>query len=107
MSAVERLAEQWNSTPDYLGSDYDRGRVEQRHMMTTQLLEAIAEDRAGVVTEEPDITALRAARAETWDEAIAAVFAWWAAPEDERPGLIVNPYGVGLPLEQGDEVSDA
>lgn len=46
---------------------------------------------------EPDIEALRAARAETWDEAIAAVFAWWAAAPEDRPAVVVNPYGVGLP----------
>ncbi|HWU30211.1 MAG TPA: hypothetical protein VN041_14100 [Microbacterium sp.] len=43
---------------------------------------------------------LRAARAETWDEAIATVFAWWSAPEGERPATIVNPYGVGLPVDE-------
>ena len=32
------------------------------------------------------------AKAEAWDEAIAAVAAWWQTPEDER-GVIVNPYG--------------
>ena len=36
--------------------------------------------------------ALRAVKAEVWDEAIAAVAAWWQTPEDER-GVIVNPYG--------------
>lgn len=56
-----------------------------------------------VVSEEPDVTALRAARAETWDEAIATVFAWWSTPEGERPAAIVNPYGVGMPAEQENE----
>lgn len=32
------------------------------------------------------------AKAAAWDEAIAAVAAWWQTPEDER-GVIVNPYG--------------
>ena len=53
-SAVERLAEQWNTTPDHAPTEYDRGRVEQRHAMTLQLLEAIEADRAGVVAEEPE-----------------------------------------------------
>lgn len=53
-SAVERLAEQWNTTPDYAPTEYDRGRVDQRHEMTMQLLEAIEADRAGVVAEEPE-----------------------------------------------------
>lgn len=51
----------------------------------------------------PDVAALREARAETWDEAIETVFAWWSAPEGERPALIVNPYGVGMPVEQEDD----
>jgi len=52
-SAVERLADQWNATPDNSSTDYDCGRVDQRHDMTTQLLEAIEADRAraGVVAE--------------------------------------------------------
>lgn len=49
---------------------------------------------------------LRAARAETWDEAIAAVFAWWSAPEDERPLAIVNPYGVGLGSSEPADLSE-
>ena len=36
---------------------------------------------------------VKAVRAETWDEAVAAVFAWWSTPEDER-GVVVNPYGM-------------
>lgn len=36
--------------------------------------------------------AVTEAKAEAWDEAIAAVAAWWQTPEDER-GVIVNPYG--------------
>ena len=38
---IEALAEKWNSTPDYAPSDYDQGRVDQRHAMTTELLEAL------------------------------------------------------------------
>lgn len=45
---------------------------------------------------EVDAEALREARAETWDEAIAAVHAWWSMPPEKRPAVIVNPYGVGL-----------
>lgn len=45
MSAVERLAEAWNATPDYTPTEYDHGRVDQRHDMTMQLLEAIDADR--------------------------------------------------------------
>ena len=36
--------------------------------------------------------AVTEAKAAAWDEAIAAVAAWWQTPEDER-GVIVNPYG--------------
>jgi len=39
---------------------------------------------------------LRKARAEAWDEGVAAVFAWWATPEEDRPLGIVNPHGLGL-----------
>lgn len=53
-SAVERLAEQWNTTPDWAPTVYDHGRVDQRHEMTRQLLEAIEADRSGVVAEEPE-----------------------------------------------------
>lgn len=45
---------------------------------------------------EVDAEALREARAETWDEAIAAVHAWWSLPPERRPAVIINPYGVGL-----------
>lgn len=41
VARIEALAEQWNSTPDYAPSDYDQGRVDQRHDMTGQLLEAL------------------------------------------------------------------
>lgn len=44
-SAVERLADAWNATPDYTPTPYDQGRVDQRHEMTMQLLEAIEADR--------------------------------------------------------------
>lgn len=44
----------------------------------------------------------RAARAEAWDEAIAAVFAWWAAPKDRRPSAVINPYGVNPFADGGD-----
>jgi hypothetical protein len=47
---------------------------------------------------DDEIENLRAARAETWDEAVAAVFAWWSTPEEARPIAIVNPYGVGTKL---------
>lgn len=53
-SAVERLAEQWNQTPDWAPTVYDHGRVDQRHEMTMQLLEAIEADRARAVAEEPE-----------------------------------------------------
>lgn len=55
-SAVERLAEQWNQTRDWAPTPYDQGRVDQRHDMTSQLLEAIEADRVrgGVVAEEPE-----------------------------------------------------
>lgn len=53
-SAVERLADQWNATPDWAPTVYDHGRVDQRHEMTMQLLEAIEADRAGVVAEVPE-----------------------------------------------------
>lgn len=41
LARVRALADQWNETPDYTVSDYDRGRVDQRHDMTGQLLEAL------------------------------------------------------------------
>lgn len=44
-SAVERLADQWNTTPDWAPTVYDQGRADQRHEMTRQLLEAIDADR--------------------------------------------------------------
>lgn len=52
LSAVERLAESWNATPDYAPTEYDRGRVEQRHEMTMQLLEVLAANKE-VDTPEP------------------------------------------------------
>jgi hypothetical protein len=42
-TAVEALADQWNETPDYTASEYDQGRVDQRHAMTEQLLAALAQ----------------------------------------------------------------
>ncbi len=53
--------------------------------------------------EAGEISALREARAKTWDEAISAVFAWWSAPPEQRPAGIVNPYGIGLPVESEGE----
>ena len=53
--------------------------------------------------EAGEISALREARAETWDEAISAVFAWWSAPPEQRSAGIVNPYGIGLPVESEGE----
>lgn len=44
-SAVERLVDAWDSVTDYAPTEYDQGRVDQRHAMTMQLLEAIEEDR--------------------------------------------------------------
>lgn len=43
-AAIERVravADQWNATPDYSPSEYDKGRVDQRHDMTAQLLAAL------------------------------------------------------------------
>ncbi len=37
----QALADQWNEVPDYTPSDYDQGRVDQRHAMTMQLLELL------------------------------------------------------------------
>jgi len=42
LARVEALAEKWNSTPDYNPSEYDQGRMDQRHDMTTELLEALS-----------------------------------------------------------------
>ena len=53
--------------------------------------------------EAGEISALMEARAETWDEAISAVFAWWSAPPEQRSAGIVNPYGIGLPVESEGE----
>lgn len=38
---VRAVCDQWNDTPDYTPSGYDLGRVDQRHEMTAQMLEAI------------------------------------------------------------------
>ena len=35
---VAALAERWSTTPDYAETEYDRGRVDQRHAMTSDLL---------------------------------------------------------------------
>lgn len=42
---------------------------------------------------EVSVAVIRQAKAEAWDEATAAIYGWWTAPEDER-GPVVNPYGV-------------
>ncbi len=44
LERVRALADQWNDTPDYASSEYDQGRVDQRHVMTEQLLEALGVD---------------------------------------------------------------
>lgn len=41
LAAVKALAEKWNGTPDYTPSEYDKGRVDQRHAMTTELFEVL------------------------------------------------------------------
>ena len=43
LARVRALVDQWNETPDYTPSVYDQGRVDQRHDMTMQLLEALAD----------------------------------------------------------------
>lgn len=58
-AAIDRaraLADRWNDTPDYMPSEYDRGRVDQRHEMTEQLLVALdsaATATAGVAPQAP------------------------------------------------------
>ena len=47
IARVEALAEKWNSTPDYDPTEYDQGRVDQRHDMTTELLVALAPESDG------------------------------------------------------------
>ena len=42
LTRIAALAEKWNSTPDYSPTEYDRGRVDQRHDMTAELFEALA-----------------------------------------------------------------
>jgi hypothetical protein len=42
LADLRTLADQWNTTPDYQPTHYDRGRVDQRHDMTGQLLELLA-----------------------------------------------------------------
>jgi hypothetical protein len=42
LARVEALAEKWNSTPDYAPSEYDQGRVDQRHDMTGELIDALS-----------------------------------------------------------------
>lgn len=102
-SAVEGVA--W-ALIEYETDTSDRGVSEEHYRdalkRARELLPTLVHP-ASVVSEEPDVTALRAARAETWDEAIATVFAWWITPEGERPASIVNPYGVGMPVEQEGE----
>lgn len=44
IARIREIAEQWNTTPDYLRSSYDRGRVDQRHEMTELLLTALNSD---------------------------------------------------------------
>lgn len=71
MSAVHGLADQWNATPDYLASEYDRGRVHQRHMMTTQLLEAIEADTQSEPSDAQVLAALKAVEPRAnWDDPV-------------------------------------
>jgi hypothetical protein len=46
LAEVERIADAWNATPDYAPTEYDHGRVDQRHDMTMQILEALEPRRA-------------------------------------------------------------
>jgi hypothetical protein len=46
LARVQGLADQWNETPDYTPSEYDRGRVDQRHDMLQQLLEVLPAPRS-------------------------------------------------------------
>ena len=44
MGSVQTLARRWSDIPDHAPSDYDRGRVDQRHMMTAELLAVLPPD---------------------------------------------------------------
>jgi hypothetical protein len=41
LEEVQALASRWNDIPDYTATQYDRGRVDQRHDMTMELLVAL------------------------------------------------------------------
>jgi hypothetical protein len=41
LAPVIALADEWAAIPDYRASIYDEGRVDQRHMATTELLETL------------------------------------------------------------------
>ena len=100
MTNAEKLAEarKFLATPN-LGKDM--ARELDNALIYIRELADIAEAAEARVKEleAGEISALREARAETWDEAISAVFAWWSAPPEQRPAGIVNPYGDGLPVE--------
>ena len=107
-SAVERLAEAWNATPDYAPTEYDRGRVEQRHDMTTQLLEAIEADRAAVLAEQ---RTYEPCDAEIWSWEIfqpEQVDPYWMrchllGPHDEHENSETGATWPRLPVEENGE----
>ncbi len=59
IARIRQIADQWNATPDYLPSSYDRGRVDQRHEMTEQLLTALDAETT-TTNPTPNTTALAA-----------------------------------------------
>lgn len=89
-------------SPRYTPPAFQRGaqdRVSGGHYIRELADIAEASEARVKELEAGEISTLREARAETWDEAISAVFAWWSAPPERRPAGIVNPYGAGLPVE--------
>jgi len=41
LAHIEALADEWGRIPDFNPTQYDQGRVDQRHMAATELLEAL------------------------------------------------------------------
>ena len=96
MSVEELIAEArgWTDNAIYL-------HPVSAHDTIRRLTDALAQEHLHNVTNTRESDAglkavyeagVRAGRGDAWDEGVAAVFAWWQAPEDERPLGIVNPY---------------
>lgn len=53
VAAVEALADEWERIPDFAKTQYDQGRVDQRHMAATELYEALGVDTQAKEVGEP------------------------------------------------------